>query len=78
MQSTYHELAKKRLNTNNPPTGFVEMAINVSNIPIDLLAFYPMLRFHFEYSAIVADTPDYTYRLYEFHSTVMVLELGQI
>lgn len=56
--ATYHERVKKRSNTNNPRTDFVKMAVIALGIPIDPLAFFPMLPFHFGCLAIVADTPD--------------------
>lgn len=41
-KKNYHVLAQKHSSTDNPLIDFVEKVINVLNIPIDLLAFFPM------------------------------------
>lgn len=55
---TYHVPAQIRLNINNLPIDFVKTVINVSDIPIVLLAFYPMQPFHSVRLANVADILD--------------------
>lgn len=55
---TYHGREQIRLDKGNPLTDFVKMAANVLNILIVLLAFFPVLLFHWIYLANVVDIPD--------------------